>query len=33
MGQDRKEEYKYVLVDVQPGQKTKVTLNRPDMVG
>ena len=27
-GQDRKEEYNYVLVDVQPGQKTKFTLNR-----
>jgi hypothetical protein len=27
-GQDRKEEYNYVLVDVKPGQKTKFTLNR-----
>jgi hypothetical protein len=27
-GEDRKEEYNYVLVDVQPGQKTKFTLNR-----
>ncbi|HSZ58337.1 MAG TPA: metallophosphoesterase [Tepidisphaeraceae bacterium] len=27
-GQDPKEEYNYVLVDVQPGQKTKFTLNR-----
>ena len=27
-GQDRKEEYNYLLVDVQPGQKTKFTLNR-----
>ena len=27
-GQPPKEEYNYVLVDVQPGQKTKFTLNR-----
>jgi len=27
-GQSPKEEYNYVLVDVQPGQKTKFTLNR-----
>jgi len=27
-GQDRKEEYNYLLVDVQPGQNTKFTLNR-----
>jgi hypothetical protein len=27
-GQDRKEDYNYVVVDVQPGQKTKFTLNR-----
>ena len=27
-GQPRKEEYNYLLVDVQPGQKTKFTLNR-----
>jgi hypothetical protein len=27
-GEDRKEEYNYVLVDVQPGQKTKFTLHR-----
>jgi hypothetical protein len=27
-GEDRKEEYNYVLVDVQPGQRTKFTLNR-----
>ena len=27
-GEDRKEDYNYLLVDVQPGQKTKFTLNR-----
>jgi hypothetical protein len=27
-GEPPKEEYNYVLVDVQPGQKTKFTLNR-----
>src|SRR6516165_9433576 len=27
-GQPPKEEYNYALVDVQPGQKTKFTLNR-----
>jgi calcineurin-like phosphoesterase family protein len=27
-GQDRKEEYNYVLVDVEPGKETKFTLNR-----
>ena len=27
-GQPPKEEYNYLLVDVQPGQKTKFTLNR-----
>jgi len=27
-GEDRKEDYNYVLVDVQPGQKTKFTLHR-----
>jgi len=27
-GQPPKEEYNYVLVDVEPGQKTKFTLNR-----
>jgi hypothetical protein len=27
-GQPPKEEYNYVLVDVQPNQKTKFTLNR-----
>jgi hypothetical protein len=27
-GQDRKEDYNYTVVDVQPGQKTKFTLNR-----
>lgn len=27
-GGDRKEEYNYLLVDVQPGQKTRFTLNR-----
>jgi hypothetical protein len=27
-GEDRKEEYNYVLVDVQPGQETKLTLKR-----
>ena len=27
-GEDRKEEYNYVLVDVEPGQKTKFTLHR-----
>jgi hypothetical protein len=27
-GQDRKEDYNYLLVDVKPGQKTKFTLNR-----
>jgi len=29
-GQPPKEEYNYVLVDVEPGQKTKFTLNRFD---
>jgi hypothetical protein len=27
-GQPPREEYNYLLVDVQPGQKTKFTLNR-----
>jgi hypothetical protein len=27
-GQPPKEEYNYLLVDVQPGQKTKFTVNR-----
>jgi hypothetical protein len=27
-GEDRKEDYNYVVVDVQPGQETKFTLNR-----
>src|SRR5262245_8625936 len=27
-GENRKEDYNYVLVDVQPGQKTRFTLNR-----
>jgi hypothetical protein len=27
-GEDRKEDYNYVLVDVQPGQKTTFTINR-----
>jgi hypothetical protein len=27
-GQSPKEEYNYVLVDVQPGEPTKFTLNR-----